>query len=107
MADEVEGKNGGTLKPFQPGQSGNPGGLTKELRAQIDANAAAATRIRTAMLAKLASLIDPETGVFMGEITEAHTVVKSSEERGMGAPKQTVEADVGFTKIRRIIMKEE
>jgi hypothetical protein len=106
MADEVEGKNGGTLKPFQPGQSGNPGGLTKELRAQIDANAAMATRIRTAMLAKYAALIDPD-GMFMGDVAEAHPVVKSSEERGMGAPKQTVEADVGFTKIRRIIMKEE
>jgi hypothetical protein len=92
---------------FQKGQSGNPGGLTKELRAQIDANAAEATRIRTAMLAKLAAMIDPETGAFMGDITEAHTVVKSSEERGLGAPKQTVDGDVSFTQIRRVIMKEE
>jgi hypothetical protein len=80
--------------------------MAKELRAQIDANAAEATRIRTAMLAKYAALIDPETGAFMGDVNEAHPVVKSTEERGFGAPKQTLEADVGFTGIaRRIIDK--
>jgi hypothetical protein len=77
---------------FQKGKSGNPGGMPKELRAQIDANAAEATRIRTAMLAKYAAMIDPETGAFMGDVNEAHPVVKSTEERGLGAPKQTLEA---------------
>jgi hypothetical protein len=79
------------LKPFEPGKSGNPGGLTKELRAQIDANAVEATRIRTAMLAKYAAMIDPDTGAFMGDVNEAHAVVKASEERGFGAPQQTTE----------------
>ncbi len=97
----------GMAEPWKPGQTGNPGGLSKELRARIDANAAEATRIRTAMLATIAAQIDPATGLFTGDINEAHNVVKSSEERGLGAPKQQVEASVGFTKIRRIIMKEE
>jgi hypothetical protein len=90
---------------FKPGHVGNPGGMTAALRAQIDANAAEATRIRTAMLAKLASLIDPDTGEFMGNIKEAHPVVTTSEDRGLGAPKQTLEAEVGLSQITRRIME--
>jgi hypothetical protein len=79
---------------FQPGQSGNPGGLTKELRAQIDANAAQAVRIRAAILAKMAALVDPESGLFMGDLGgDVLKLIKDSEDRGLGAPQQTVDVN--------------
>jgi hypothetical protein len=72
---------------FKPGQSGNPGGLSKELRAQIAANAEKATRIRAALLAKVEALIDPETGAFADDISgELLKLIKDSEDRGLGAP---------------------
>jgi hypothetical protein len=82
------------LRPWQPGQSGNPGGLTKELRAQIDANAAAAVRIRAALLAKVEALVNPETGTFSDEVSgEILKLIKDSEDRGLGAPSQTVDVN--------------
>jgi hypothetical protein len=93
MPKEIE-SNGGTLRPFQPGQSGNPGGMSKALRAQIDANAAEAVRIRSALLAKIAAHIDPETGVFTAELgSDVLRLVKDSEDRGLGSPTTTVAGD--------------
>jgi hypothetical protein len=64
-----------------------------------------AARLRLAeMEAQLAAL---DEGKLPGNNADNRGMWKDAEDRGLGAPKQTVEADVGFTKIRRIIMKEE
>ena len=108
MPTEIK-SNGGTLRPFQPGQSGNPGGLSKELRAQIAANAEKATRIRAALLAKIEAMIDPETGEFADDISgELLKLIKDSEDRGLGSPTQTLAGDaanpVGIALVERVIV---
>ena len=73
--------------PWQPGKSGNPGGITAETKARITANAEAAVRIRAALLAKIETMIDPETGGFMDDMSgELLKLLKDSEDRGLGAP---------------------
>lgn len=79
------------LKPFQPGQSGNPGGKTKEQRAAEVKAAEDAAILRAMMTASLlekvkagadvASLIDPAV----------LRLLKDSEDRAHGTPKQSVE----------------
>ena len=90
---------------FQPGQSGNPGGMSKELRALINENAAKATRIRAALLDKLIAQIDElakvdpsqlpnVTGLEDFNLTgELLKLVKDSEDRGLGSPTQTIAGD--------------
>lgn len=105
MPETIE-SNGGTLRPFQPGQSGNPGGKTSEQRRLEIENAARATRIRSALLAKLEEHIDPVTGLFTDDLTgEVLKLVKDSEDRGLGAPQQTVAAEIGITGITRRIVR--
>jgi hypothetical protein len=92
-------------KPFQPGQSGNPGGISSEMKRMHMRAAEIVARLRLAELeAQEAALAN---GVLPGVNADNRGMWKDAEDRGLGAPKQTVEADVGFTKIRRIIMKEE
>jgi hypothetical protein len=64
--------------------------MTKEMRAQITANAEAATRIRAALLAKIErGIVD---GVFADDLSgDILSLVKSTEDRGLGAPKVTTE----------------
>lgn len=72
---------------FKKGQSGNPGGRTSEQRKMEVANAEAATRIRAALLAKMAAHIDPITGTFTDEMnSELLKLIKDSEDRGLGTP---------------------
>jgi hypothetical protein len=74
---------------FQPGQTGNAGGMSRELRAQIAANTEKATRIRTALLdAQIARL---EAGESLDNDSNTRDLVKTSEDRGLGAPKTTTE----------------
>ncbi len=99
------GKIENLVPPFQKGQSGNPGGLTSEMRRMHMRAAEIVAKLRLAELeAQEAAL---ENGVLPGVNADNRGMWKDAEDRGLGAPKQTVEADVGFTKIRRIIMKEE
>ncbi len=94
------------LTPWKPGQSGNPGGMTREMRALIAENAEKATRIRAAWLdAEIARI---EAGQVPDLDTERLSLVKSSEDRGLGAPKQTTELEGGLsvTKITRRILRE-
>ena len=84
--------------PWQPGQSGNPGGKTSAQRKLEVENAERATRIRAALLAKIEAAIDPETGAFTDDLSgDILKLIKDSEDRGLGAPKQTVDSthDVG------------
>lgn len=93
-----------TAPRFQPGQSGNPGGLSKELRAQIAANAEKATRIRAELLDAIIAKIEAGDAVDL----DANTLnlVKTSEDRGLGAPTQTLAGDPGapLTMIERVIV---
>ena len=81
------------LKPFQPGQSGNPGGKTAEQRkAEVEA-AEIAAGLRLAALRKLAER------VAAGEVDADELVTsdnlrlfKDSEDRAHGTPKASVEA---------------
>ena len=76
----------GMAPPFRPGQSGNPGGKTSEQRRLEIANAEAATRIRSKMLALFdRDDITPELS------SELLKLLKDSEDRGLGAPKQPLE----------------
>jgi Family of unknown function (DUF5681) len=83
-----------TAPRFKPGQSGNPGGLSKELRAQITANAEKATRLRAALLdQEIAKL---EAGEKLVNDTHTRELCKQAEDRGLGAPSQHVEANGGL-----------
>jgi hypothetical protein len=97
------------LKPFQPGQSGNPGGKTSAQRKLEVENAEKATRIRAALLAKMAELIDPESGLFMGDLGgDLLKLIKDSEDRGLGSPKTTIAGDpenpLGVSLIERVVI---
>lgn len=80
------------LKPFQPGQSGNPGGKTAEQRkAEVEA-AEIAAGLRLAALRKLAER------VAAGEVDADELVTsdnlrlfKDSEDRAHGTPKAVTE----------------
>lgn len=98
------------LRPaFAPGQSGNPGGKTSAQRKLEIANAERATRIRAAMLAKIEAMIDPETGEFDADLSaDLNTFLRDSENRGLGAPKQTNEhtgPDGGPVQITRVALE--
>lgn len=83
------------LKPFKPGQSGNPGGKTSEQRRLEVENAERATRIRNAMLASIEGKLGD--GVDAAELIEATMLklLKDSEDRGLGTPTQSVDHTTG------------
>ena len=78
------------LKPFKPGQSGNPGGKTSEQRRKEIENAEKATFIRGRLLDRIVKLIeeDPDSVDPTGDILK---LIKDSEDRGLGQPKSTTE----------------
>lgn len=77
------------LKPFQPGQSGNPGGITSEQRRLMMENAEMALRIRHSLLKAKCDQLDQN--LMLPLDNETLTLVKSSEDRGFGQPQQHVE----------------
>ncbi len=100
------GKIENLAPPFQPGQSGNPGGISSEMKRMHMRAAEIVAKLRLAELEAQLKALDEEQKL-PGVSADNRGMWKDAEDRGLGAPKQTVEADVGFTKIRRIIMKEE
>jgi hypothetical protein len=82
-------------KPFEPGQSGNPGGKTSEQRKLEIANAERATRIRARFLEALEVLMNehPEKEKLIEErlTTEVLRLIKESEDRGLGTPQSKVD----------------
>lgn len=92
------------LKPFKPGQSGNPGGMSSETRRLIAENAKKATEIRAALLASIQSQI--EAGITPELGSDLLRLVKDTEDRGFGAPKQTTEfeGELGISGITRRII---
>lgn len=78
------------LKPFKKGQTGNPGGKTREQIAIERRNADAAMRIREKLLAaaeKKLSTLDDDAAL---EFVEAAMLklLKDAEDRGLGSPTQ-------------------
>ena len=78
---------------FQPGQSGNPGGLSSETARLIRENAESAARIRARLLqATEASLKERDTDTAMELIESAMLkMLKDSEDRDLGAPVQSMD----------------
>lgn len=87
-------------KRFQPGQSGNPGGKTREQRRLEVENAERATRMRNNLLIafeeEMMAAVDEYGGVETDKIvkmttTQLLTLLRDSEERGLGKPVQPIE----------------
>jgi hypothetical protein len=85
------------LKPFEAGQSGNPGGKTSEQRRMEIANAERATRIRARMLEALEGMMNehPEKENIIGGLVKGDILrlMKEAEDRGLGTPVQSVNVE--------------
>ena len=85
---------------WKPGKSANPGGKTSAQRKREIRNAERATRIREKMLVALekAMKTDPDGETVLEALQAIQSdnlrLVKDSEERGFGAPKQEMNATV-------------
>jgi hypothetical protein len=97
------------LSPFQPGQSGNPGGISKEAKARMMRNAEMALRMRERMLEAEIAKIDADPDYVPDVKADTLSLVKSSEDRGFGSPTTTLAGDpenpVGITTVRRVIVE--
>ena len=109
MANQSPDTSG--LKPFQPGQSGNPGGKSAEtIRLEREA-ADIALRMRLKWLKALEAKAEAGDQQALDLLSsEALTLAKQSEDRAHGTPKQSVEhAGEGggpvVTQIRRVIVR--
>lgn len=78
-------------KGFKKGQSGNPGGKSKERVAAERRNAEKAIELRWKLLAAMDGM---DVDAIMSSMTGAEILklLKDAEDRGLGAPKQAVEA---------------
>lgn len=107
------------LRPFEPGQSGNPGGKTSAQRKLEVENAEKATRLQAFLLDReigaitepadvaasehvrqaLADVLSPtQLQTVLSTLTVALTnerlkLIKDAQDRGLGTPKQTAEID--------------
>ena len=84
------------LKPFAPGQSGNPGGKTSAQKKLEMENATLAQQAKNTFLK---ALIDAQKGKKGAELLESMTgadllrLIKDAEDRAHGTPTQRVESD--------------
>lgn len=80
---------------FKPGNPGNPAGKTSAQRKLEIENAEIATRIRNKLLLGMAERIEGLEGQeLVAELrNELLKLIKDSEDRGLGAPKQDVEVN--------------
>jgi hypothetical protein len=74
---------------FKPGQAANPGGKTSAQRKLEVENAEKATRIHGALLDQIVGII--EAGGKLELEAQVLKLVKDAQDRGLGAPKQTVD----------------
>ena len=82
------------LKPFKPGQSGNPGGVSSERKRLLNESANIAARIMHRQLQALESMFNehPEKERIVETITaDIHRVVKDALDREEGTPRQSVD----------------
>lgn len=82
---------------FQPGQSGNPGGKTKEQRQAEVRAAEIAAKLRLAALEKMEA--DVVSGADPTSLVTADNLrlFKDSEDRAFGTPKTLAEVEGGLT----------
>lgn len=71
---------------FKKGQSGNPGGMPKETAELIRENAERASKLRAQLLAQLEKTVSGGGSIDLD--SETLRLLKDSEDRGYGAPKQ-------------------
>lgn len=83
--------------PWKKGQSGNPGGKTSEQKRLEQANAERASRIRERLLVALDEATQDQALKSLS--SEVLKLLKDSEDRGLGAPKQEVEQKTTITEI--------
>jgi hypothetical protein len=95
-------------KPFQPGQSGNPGGKTSAQRKLEVENAEKATRIHGALLDQFIALI--EGGSSLDLEANLLKLVKDAQDRGLGTPVNKAEiggpdgGPIPFGRVERIVI---
>lgn len=89
---------------WKPGQSGNPGGKTSEQKQRELRNAEMATRMRERMLAAEIAKMEADADYVPQLDANLRAFIKDSEDRGLGAPKQTVDGEMSFTRITRRIV---
>lgn len=79
---------------FKPGQSGNPGGKTREHRQAEIRAAELAAKIQLDLIEALAGAVD-ECGTDKNKLEylnkEVNTLIKNAQDRGFGAPTQPTE----------------
>lgn len=78
--------------------------MTSETAARIQSNAEKATKIREALLDQLMAKL--EAGEALELVSELNRLMRDTEDRGFGAPKQTTELEGGleFKQITRRIV---
>lgn len=82
------------LKPFKPGQSGNPGGKTSEHRAAEVKAAELAAKVQLELVQALANVLgqaegdDEKINAIKSDILK---LLKDAQDRGFGAPTQPQE----------------
>lgn len=77
------------LKPFQPGQSGNPGGKTSEHRHLEIKAAELAARIQFDLVNALADVVKDGGTMAMEQIKgDVLKLIKDAQDRGYGSPVQ-------------------
>lgn len=93
MAKGNPNPNTSGLKPFKPGQSGNPGGKTSDQKRLELENAERAMRIRDRLLRSVEAKLAESDMDSSLEFVEAAMLklLKDSEDRGLGAPVQSVD----------------
>lgn len=79
------------LKPFQPGQSGNPGGKTAEQRRMEVEAAEMAAALRHKMLKALTNIATDDSATLDAIKSDVLKLIKDSEDRAHGTPKATTE----------------
>lgn len=90
-------RNTSGLVPYEKGQSGNPGGKSKETVSLERSNAAKALKLRELGLDALLSLVetadeDTKTSAVIQALINPHALkmLKDAEDRGLGAPVQAI-----------------
>lgn len=81
------------LRPFKPGQSGNPGGITKEQRRRQLETAERASRVRAALVEDFERRVEEalSTGGDIKYTNQELQLLRDSEDRGFGKPSQQVD----------------
>lgn len=100
-------KNPSPKTRFKPGQTGNPGGKSKEQATLERRNAEAAMRIRARLLSATEAKLNEMSSDEAMELVEAAMLklLKDSEDRGLGAPVQQHTSPDGSMTPQQVIIR--